>query len=202
MKKILEKIKKWFGNVNLKKHHLELITAALSIPMMITVILVNFNNINSQKEKDKTADTVTPIQVVIDSPATQSTTTNSTATDLKVTPSPTIAPTKFECKKDIGPIEILSPQEDEIISTNNVCINISTDNKYCSVVWSYRLGTDSWSEFNNKDICLYNLSPGKKKLQIKIKSTAVDKTVTIERNFIYQSATATPVASPSATPSL
>jgi hypothetical protein len=169
---------------------------------MITVILVNFNNKKKQKEKDNNAETITPIQVVIDNPASQTTATNSSVTDKNqnITISPTITPTKFECKKDIGPIEILSPQEGEIISTNNVCINISTDNKYCSVTWSYRLGTDSWSEFNNKDICLYNLTPGKKKLQIKIKSTVVDKTVTFERNFTYQSdAIITPAASPSAT---
>jgi len=205
-KNIFEKIKKWWISLPGKwkalpdkKRYIELITAALSIPMMLTVILVNMNNIKSQKE-DKTTQTATttPIQVVIDNP-------NNTATNSSIIPTivSTIAPTKTECKKDIGNIEIISPQEDEIITSDNLCINISTDDKYCAVNWSYRLNNGNWSEFNNKDICLYNLTAGKKQLQIKIKSTVIDKTITLERNFIYQTSitpTLTPTITPTSTP--
>ena len=199
-KNIFEKIKKWWVSLPKKwnalpdkKRYIELITAALSVPMMLTIILVNMNNIKSQKEKTvtETAST-TPIQVIIDSPT--NTFTNIT---------PTIIPTKAECKKDIGNIEIISPQEDEIITSDNLCINISTDDKYCPVNWSYRLNNGSWSEFNNKDICLYNLTAGKKQLQVKIKSTVVDKIITLERNFIYQTSvipTATPTVTPTSIP--
>ncbi|MDD2483258.1 MAG: hypothetical protein PHE32_01165 [Candidatus Shapirobacteria bacterium] len=191
MKNIFPKIKKWYSGLPDKKRHIELITAALSVPMMLTVILVNMNNIKAQKEKVETATpTSAPIQVIIDNP----TATNSTVTNTKTTPMP--LPSRAECKKEIGPIEILSPQEGEIVTSDNVCINISTDGKYCPVTWSYKLGTDSWSDFNNNDICLYNLTPGKKQLQIKIKSTVIDKTITLERNFIYQtSATSTSTSS-------
>ncbi|MEI8068020.1 MAG: hypothetical protein WCG91_03705 [Candidatus Shapirobacteria bacterium] len=195
MKNILTKLKKWYGRLHDKKRHVELITAALSVPMMLTVILVNLNNINAQKNKPEETQTPTPIQVIIDNPDKSIATTS---TGQKTT----IAPTKTECKKEIGPIEILSPQEGEIISTDKVCINISTNTQYCPVTWSYKLGTDNWSEFNNNDICLYNLTPGKKQLQIKIKSAVVDKVITLQRNFIYQnSSQISPIASPSATPS-
>ena len=198
MKNILSRIKKWYTALPDKKRHIELISATLSIPMMLTVILLNYNNIKSLKDKTIAPATTAPIQVIVDNPANQNTATNSSEINPKTIITP---PQKTECKKDIGPIQILSPQEGEIISTNNVCINISTDNNYCPVTWSYRIGTDSWSNFNNNDICLYNLTPGLKDLQIKIKSTVIDKNITLERNFTYQNSTVTPIVNSSATPS-
>lgn len=64
MKKIILKIKKWYCGLSDKKRHVELITAVLSIPMMLTVIFVNFNNIKKFQEIDTTNET-TPIQVII-----------------------------------------------------------------------------------------------------------------------------------------
>lgn len=186
-----------------KKKHLELMGALLSVPMMVTVILVNLNNIKSQKANNAPAENaVTPIQVVISSPqeATNSQVIASTTKIVATTPTPT----KTECKKEIGPVEILSPLDGEIITSDLINIDISTDSKYCPVTWSYRLGSDNWSDFSNKNISLYNLSPGKKQLQVKIKSAAGDKIVTLERNFIYKSSetvTITPTSSPTASPS-
>ena len=202
MKNIFSKIKNWYISLPDKKRHIELITAVLSVPMMTTVILVNLNNIQAQKNKTNSTASITPIQVIVDSSQTSSpsATTNATISPL---------PTKPECLKDIGPIQILSPQEGEIITTDNVCINISTDSKYCPIIWSYRLGTDNWSDFNNNDICLYNLTPGKKQLQLKIKSTSVDKIITLGRIFTYQTQitptitptiTITPTLTPTPTP--
>jgi hypothetical protein len=197
MKKLFLKIKNWYTKLPDKKRHFELISAILTIPMMLTVILVNLNNIKSQKNATtNSANTTTPIQVVIDSP------NSSTAAASTITPTATksAAPSKADCKKDIGPIKILSPQEGEVVTTNNVCITISTDNNYCPVTWSYQLGSDSsWSDYNNNDICLYNLTPGKKQLNIKVKSTVADKTITLQRNFIYQTTSTTPTATASAT---
>ena len=45
MKNILSKIKKWYLAIPNKKRLIEIITGSLSIPMMITVIFVNLNNI-------------------------------------------------------------------------------------------------------------------------------------------------------------
>jgi hypothetical protein len=198
MKKLFLKIKNWYTKLPDKKRHFELVSAILTIPMMLTVILVNLNNIKSQKNVATTStNTTTPIQVVIDNP-NSSTATASTITPT-VTATKSATPSKSDCKKDIGPIEILSPQEGEVITTNNVCINISTDNNYCPVTWSYQLGSDSdWSDYNNNNICLYNLTPGKNQLNIKVKSTVVDKTITLQRNFIYQTASATPTTTATA----
>lgn len=200
MKNIFQKIKKWYATLPDKKQYVELITALLSVPMMVTVILVNLNNIKTKNQTATTpAITTAPIQVVVENPATGSgnVAPPQNGQTTKVTTS-TVAPTSAACKKDIGPIEILSPQEGEIITTNNMCITISTDNSYCPVTWSYKLDDSSWSDFNNNDICLYNLTPGKKSLQLKVKSTVVDKSITLQRNFTYQEGSGTPAPTNSA----
>lgn len=202
IKKFFKKIKTWYLSLPDRKRHIELLTATLSIPMMITVILVNFYSIKNKQINTTPTPTSAPIQVIVENPI--STSSSETSNPPKTTtPTSTIAPTKIECKKDIGVIEILSPQEGEIITSDNVCITISTDSKYCPVTWSYKLDDSNWSDFNNNDICLYNLTTGKKDLQIKIKSSVIDKTITLERTFTYQSSntpTTTPTPSPTATP--
>jgi hypothetical protein len=192
IQKFFKKIQKWYVSLPDKKRYIELFTAILSVPMILTAILVNMSTINKSKESSTGATpTSTPIQIVVENPASGS--GNMNPPKINITPTPT--PTKAECKKDIGEIEILSPQEGEIITTNNMCINISTDSNYCPVTWSYKLDDNNWSDYNNNDICLYNLTAGKKDLQIKVKSTVIDKTITLERTFTYQNST-TPTPTP------
>jgi len=193
IQKFFKKIQKWYVTLPDKKRYFELLTAVLSVPMILTVILVNMSTINKSKELSNTTPTSTPIQVVVENPASGSGNTNNPPKINIATPTSTATPTKTECKKDIGEIEILSPQEGEIITNNDVCINISTDSDYCPVSWSYKLDNDSWSDYSSNNICLYNLTAGKKTLQIKVKSSVVDKTITLERNFTYKnSITPTP----------
>lgn len=193
IKKIFKRIQKYYVILPDKKRYFELFAAILSVPMILTVILVNMNTINKSKETSTPTPTSTPIQIVVENPTSSS--SNINPPKINITPTP--APTKTECKKDIGEIEILSPQEGEIINSDNVCINISTDSNYCPVTWSYKLDNGNWSDYNNNDICLYNLTTGKKELQIKVKSTVVDKIITLERNFTYQnSTTPTPTVTP------
>lgn len=192
IQKSFKKIQKWYVILPDKKRYFELLTAVLSIPMILTVILVNMNTINKSKESSTPTPTSAPIQIVVENPTSGS--SNINPPKINITPTPT--PTKTECKKDIGEIEILSPQEGEIITSDNVCINISTDSKYCPITWSYKLDNSNWSDYNNNDICLYNLTAGKKELQIKVKSTVIDKTITLERNFTYQNSTTTPTTTP------
>ncbi|MDD3002641.1 MAG: hypothetical protein PHS06_02100 [Candidatus Shapirobacteria bacterium] len=193
IQKFFKRIQKWYVTLPDKKRYFELLTAILSIPMILTVILVNMSTINKSKESSTPTPTTAPIQVVVENPTSGS--GNINPPKINITPTPT--PTKVECKKEIGEIEILSPQEGEIITSSDLCINISTNNNYCPVVWSYKLDNDNWSEFSNNNICLYNLTSGKKTLQVKIKSTVVDKTITLQRNFTYQnSALTTPTTTP------
>ena len=192
IQKFFKRIQKWYVILPDKKRYFELFTAILSIPMILTVILVNMNTINKSKEST-TTPTSTPIQIVVENPASGSGNINNPPKINITTPISTVTPTKTECKKDIGEIEILSPQEGEIITNNDVCINISSDSDYCPVSWSYKLDDDSWSDYSSNNICLYNLTAGKKNLQIKVKSSVVDKTVTLERTFTYKnSITPTP----------
>ena len=213
MKQFFNRLKNWYQNLPDKKKYLELFSAALTIPMLLTVIIINLNNINSQKKTSNTStssNTITPIQIVITGseqdnktlPPTKNPSLNPTITPT-TTPTPTSSPTSVSCIQEIGPIEILSPQEGEIITTDHVCLNISTDSKYCPLVWSYKLDSGNWSEFNSNDICLYNLDNGSKQLQIQFKNTSTNKTITLARNFTYQkttTSTTTPTNSPTPTP--
>ena len=201
IEKFIQRIKKWYSTLPDKKKYFELATAVLSVPMIVTVIIVNLNSIN--RSKQTTTVTSAPIQVVVETPASGSGNINPPKDDKqsKITPTatPTITPTNVACKQGVGEVEISSPQEDEVITSDNVCIIISTDSDYCGVTWSYKLDNGDWSSFSDQNICLYNLSAGKKNLQVKIKSNVVDKTVTLARDFTYKTAI-TPTVTPTATP--
>ena len=88
MKNLLLKIKNWYTKLPDKKRHFELISAILTIPMMLTVILVNFNNIESQKQKTNNIDTTKPIQIII----TGANSSYPSPTSIP-TPTPTLIPT-------------------------------------------------------------------------------------------------------------
>ena len=203
IEKIIQRIKRWYSVLPDKKKYFELVTAVLSVPMIVTVIIVNLNSINRSKQTTTATITSAPIQVVVEAPASSSGNINPPKDDKqpKITPTvaPTATPTSIACKQGVGEVEISSPQEDEVITSDNVCIIISTDSDYCGVTWSYKLDNGDWSGFSNQNICLYNLSAGKKNLQVKIKSNVVDKTVTLARDFTYKTAI-TPTVTPTATP--
>lgn len=212
MKQFFNRLKNWYQNLPDKKKYLELFSAALTIPMLLTVIIINLNNINGQK-KTSTAETssttTTPIQIIITGSPEQDNKTPPPTKNSSLTPTvtptstatPTPSPTSTSCIQEIGPIEILSPQEGEIITTDQVCLNISTSSKYCPLVWSYKLDSGSWSEFNSNDICLYNLDNGSKQLQIQFKNISTNKTITLARNFTYQQASnTTPTVTPTNSP--
>jgi len=193
----VKKTKEWYRKLPEKKKYVEFITTLLSVPVMVTVIIINLNNLNQNKNQNasKTSSTASPIQVVItgnekNQPSGHLSPPPGNISQITVSPSAT--PTVSQCKKQIGPVDILTPQEGEIITKDNVCIDISTKSEYCPVLWAYQLNGGDWSNFTDKDICLYNLTPGKKELQIKIKSSVSDEIVTIKREFVYQNLTSSP----------
>lgn len=197
MKNFIEKIRNWYHNLPEKKKYIEFITALLSVPVMLTIIILNLNSLNQSKKQSTNTNQTTPIQIVITekTPSQGSPVPTQTITPT-VIPSPTL--TLTECKKEIGPVEILSPQEGEVIAKDAVCIKLSTKSEYCPVVWSYQVNNGNWSDFTDKGICLYNLTNGEKQLQIKIKSTVSDDEITLKRNFTYTGSTFTPTATFSA----
>ncbi len=206
MKKFLDKIRSWYHNLPEKKKYVELITAVLSVPVMVTVIILNLNNLNQNKKQSTSSTSTTPIQIVITGnqdkgtkpPPPSPTVTQMLTSTPTASPTATLTPT--ECKKEVGPVEIVSPREGEIITKNVVNVKISTNDKYCASTWSYQIDDESWSEYmSNNEAYLYNLTNGEKHLLIRIKSTASDEEITIKRNFTYSGApvpTATPTQAP------
>ena len=187
MKKIIDRIVAWYRKLPEKKHHFEFITAVLSVPVMLTVIILNLNNLTQQKntnQKQTTSEKIVPIQVVItgEKQNTPSETPVATATQSASIPSATPA----SCIKEVGIVSIASPRENEVVTKDPVCMTIATQSGYCSVNWSYRLDDGNWSDYSDKNICLHNLTNGNKTLQLKIRSSASSDEVTLQRSFIYQ----------------
>lgn len=221
--KLTEKTKHIIRQLPDKKRYLDFFTAVLTVPILLTVIFSNITNLQSNK---KTEISPTPTQVVVISPepllsiakeyptskvlisptvATVSATpTIHTTTTASQSPTPTSTP--FVCKKQVGPVSIVKPAENQVVTTDPLCFDIQyNDTNYCSVVWSYRINGGGWSEFIDSDICLLNVASGEKKIELKVKSTVSNDETTIVRTIIYknpnEAATPTPTKSPDATSS-
>jgi len=176
MKKIQD-IKQAMSNLPDKKRYAELLTAVLSIPVLITVLLLNINNLRPKTQEPSTIATQSGIPTA-SSPIP--TLQNASPTQQKT---PTISPPQA-CIKEVGPIEITSPQEGEVITQNPVCIDIQRNNQdYCEVAWSYRINNDPWSEYIDKAICLYNMTPGEKRIEVRVKSIASSNQTILKRTF-------------------
>jgi len=205
MKNTVNKVIQWARRLPDKKTHVEFVTAILSVPVMLTVIILNLNNLNQQKnntQKQFPITTTIPIQIVITGDKQKDTNLPTIYSSEPInTPTGVISTTMSPCIKTIGPVSIISPRENEVISINPVCVTISSEEKYCSIKWSYHLDNGDWSNYTNNNICLYNLANGVRVIQIKIKSTDSEDTTTLQRSFIYQGnnePTLTPIATYSA----
>ncbi len=53
---MFQRIKKWYKALPDQKKYIEFVTALLSIPVLLTVLLINLSNLNNKKEP-----TLTPI---------------------------------------------------------------------------------------------------------------------------------------------
>ncbi len=187
IKELKEKIKKWYGGLPDKKKYIEFLTAVLSVPVLITVILINLGNLNQNKNKQSSVGaTTTPIRIEVKTPTIADRPRISLSPEQNLTPTET--PTSPNCKKEVGPVSITSPKEGETITSDPLCIEISYEiGEYCAVAWSYKINDGTWSSYTDKDICLYNMTSGKKTLKLKVKSIASSDEETLERNFIYTS---------------
>jgi hypothetical protein len=181
----MKKRKIWYKFLTLpknlveKKKYLEFFTALLSIPVLITVIVLNLNSVNNLKDGKPTE---APKQggsffsIPIDNKK-----------DVKPSPLVQLTGTAAPCKKELGPVDIENPEENETISDNPVSVIISyPDDEYCPAVWAYRINGGGWSDYDNKSIALYNLPNGKVKFELKVKSLVKNQEKTITRNFAYK----------------
>lgn len=191
-----------FRNLPDKKKYIEVVTATLSIPVLLSVVYMNYMNI--QEKRNGSADNNTVVEEPKDSTPTIITIIRdgerepTEDPDEQVTPTPPTG-SKEECIKDIGPIDIVSPQENTTVSGNPLDINIRYDQgDYCSVVWSYRINNGQWSEYSDNDIVIYNMSSGKKTLELRVKSLVSNQNKTLTRVFTYQN-TDTEIPTPTST---
>ncbi len=159
-----------------KKQYIELITATLTVPVLATAIILNYNNL-----KTRESTTPAPVQerIIYVSPSGNS--------------SQTAQPTSGECKKNIAPLEIASPGENDTVTDNPVIIDINyTQGDFCSAVWSYRINGGNWSGYDDKSIALYNLPSGVIHFELRVKSLVISSEKTYKRTFTYEGSTSQP----------
>jgi len=190
-KSIIERIKGWYRGLPDKKRYLEFITALLTVPVLLTVLLSNYSNLKNQKQTQSPSPSPAGPTII------QIQSTPSATTTPLATPSATETPTQTSCTPGIGPISIVYPEEETTVSSDPVCLDISrTTGNYCAVVWSYRINGGSWSEYTDRDICMYSLSPGQKLLDLRVKSIANGDETILSRTFtVAGSVTPTPATS-------
>lgn len=179
-----------------KKKYFELITAVLSIPVLLSVILLNYTNLQNQRNpKEDTDTTPTPAIITIIQERNNANSGGSNTT---------VPTTNSECTPEVGPVTITSPEAGETTDANPLSIIINQNDPnddYCAIVWSYRINDGPWSNFDDKDIYIYNLESGEKKLDVRVKSLISGDEETISRTFSYRNTqqVATPTSEPTAT---
>lgn len=184
---MLDKITDLYHNLPDKKKYIDLVTAALTIPVLISVIVTNLVNLNHDKNKDIiSAKVVQPTveRIIIKETEFPKPTLEKKKTEITITPSPTI-----KCDTNLPIFEIISPAENEKISNDPTCVTLNQIDKgnYCSFLHAYRVNdSSSWSTYSDEPICLYNMASGDIKLEIKIKSISIGIEKTYTRNFTYQ----------------
>lgn len=195
-----EKIKKVVKTFP-KKRHIEYISALLSIPVLLSVITLNYLNIENKNKSTSTSPAPTQsAPIIIEKNSTIVPSISET-----IPTAPVISQT--ECIKKIGSISINFPEDNQTVSDNPLCFVIDyTDSDYCSVVWSYKINSDSWSNYSSNAPCIYNLPQGDNVFYLRVQSTADQaQQETLIRNFTYTSSGAsiiTPTATITPTPTL
>jgi hypothetical protein len=179
------RLKRSIKEFHTKKPHIEFFTALLTIPVLLTVIILNLNNL-----KGTSAETKEP---------TKNETIVITQGGGNTEPREVIV-TKEACEPGIGDISIASPEEGDTVSDNPVEVDVDYDaGDYCEVVWSYRLNGGTWSSYDDRSIALYNLPNGEIKLDLRVKSVVNSSQKTLSRTFNYTGAQNSPTTSPTPT---
>lgn len=163
------------------KHYLDVVIAMLSIPVLVTAIILNYNNL--QPKKTSTTNPTPPVVVVHSNPQVIVPTQAVQVVTQQVSPQPTSA----TCTNGIGTLDISYPQEGQQVSDSPLCIQVDYNaGNYCQVVWRYRINGGNWSDYGNNSVCLYTLPNGQNTFQLQVKSLSSTNTETLTRTFIYQ----------------
>lgn len=176
-KSIFTRFLRSYRSLPQKKQYVEFFTAILSIPVLLTVIILNVSNLRGEDKSKEAAPTVQPKIVVTIPEQKNSTTSNQPVA--KATPAEA-------CKKGIGPIDISDPAEGDSVKDNPIMITVDRpDEGYCAVVWSYKINGGRWSEYDDKSIALYNPPKGQITLDLRVKSVVTGEEKIITRKFSY-----------------
>lgn len=169
-----------------KKQYIEFFTAILSVPIMVTVLVLNINNLKPKEATPPASEAKK--EVIIISPSEKQ----------AIIQTPTKA-----CNEDLPVVEITSPQDGERVTNRPVCITPQIEEgDFCSVVWRYNVDNSSWSEYDNKAFCLYDLPQGKTTVRLQVKSIVTGEQREIIREFVYAGPGNTPApTTPSASSS-
>jgi hypothetical protein len=187
-KRIMENVRKIVTALPEKKRYAELITAVLSVPVLITVLMLNISNLHKDPK-----NSIANVPLSTPSPSISTPTPTLTSTPIM-----TMAPQ--QCIQAVGPVIIVSPKEDEQVTRDPICLEIErASSNYCGIVWSYRINNGSWSDYMDKSICLYNLSGGKKTIDVRVKSIiGVDQIMMTRTINVVSTDSPTPIATTSA----
>lgn len=205
---MIEKISNWYNELPEKKKWVDMVTAVLTIPVLITVIAGNLGSLK-KNEKPPTVSAQSPQPTVEKIIIRENTLPGGKQDEDNIgvnrnieEPTPTVS-----CNETLQNYEITYPIENEKISVDPVCVKLTQTEQgnFCSVVRAYRVNNSGWTTYNNDPICLYNMASGPVKLEVRTKSSATGQEKTYTRNFSYQNesipAQATPTTSPLISPS-
>jgi hypothetical protein len=167
----------------------EFFTAILTVPVLLTVIILNVSNL---KKSDSTpTPTPEPQKIIVTIPEQKQ------ASGINTDANPT--PTSEACNTDIGPVSISSPDEGDVVTNNPVTITVSRQGTgYCAIVWSYRINGGAWSDYDDKSIALYNPPKGQITFELRVKSVVTGDEQKLTRKFSYDGSSDT-TATPSGT---
>lgn len=188
--KLASNIRSFMQSLPRRKQYIEFFTAMLSLPIMITAIILNVNALRPKTAQNTTIPSTTEKVIIISPAASNQTNTNA---------SQSISPTQGICREELPSVSISSPQEGETVSKDAVCIapDIAKGN-YCAIVWRYSVNNSSWSDYDDKAFCLYNLASGNVTVRLQVKSTVTGATQEVDRHFTYSSnSTPTPTTTAS-----
>lgn len=197
---MFDKINNWYHNLPDNKKWIDLVTAVLTIPVLVTVIASNLGYIKKDEKPEVSAQNLQPTieRIIIKEEGSSTPLLKEAEADEKevAVQSPAVS-----CDVNLPEFEIIAPNENEKISADPVCLTIrqKTLGNYCSVLWAYKTNNGSWSTFTNEPICLYNSAQGDIKIEIKIKSHNGTET-TLSRNFIIEKNSPSPTVMSTLTP--
>lgn len=188
MRQVGHKVKKTLEWLPAIKPHLDLLAGILTIPVLLTVIILNFSNLSKENKP------ATPAPSAINS--------TQPVTVVQIHPTNVPVVSSATCQPTIGPLSITYPAEGQTVSNNPLCITIDYQSEgYCAVVWAYKINNGPLSDYSNNSVCLYNMAAGKVSFELDVKSLVSSQTKTYTRNFIYQPST-TPTPTSTSAPTL